>query len=210
MLTLERSPRAVYSSSPDRGGDIVLEVWPQVRERVPDAELLLSYSRWFDRCAEMFQQAADQLARIRKLLDQPGVTRVEGGLGQRDLAHLMKASMVWCAPSYYTPGGAKFCETSCISAMEAQAAGLVVVASNWGALTETVAHGTLIDGDPAEKDGAWRKAFVDAVVEGLTNEDVQHAAQTIGPEMMRGMDWRGAAEPLAGWIWEACGSKGAR
>lgn len=196
-MALERVRRAVYSSSPDRGGDIALELWPRVREQVPDAELILTYSRWFDRCAEMFQHAHGHLERIRELLEQPGVSRVEGGLGQRDLAHLMRTSLVWVAPSFYTPGGAKFEETSCISAMEAQASGLVVVASNWGALTETVMHGTLIDGDPGEPDGAWRDAFVDAVVQGLTDETVQTTAQTLGPEYMRDMDWRGAAEQLA-------------
>lgn len=207
---LERSPRVVYSSSPDRGGDVVLECWPAIKERVPDAELILTYPRWFELCAGMWLQASDHLERIRELVDQPGVTRIEGGIGQKDLAHLMKASTVWVNPGYHTPGANKFDETSCISAMEAQAAGCVVVASNWGAVTETVVHGTLLDGDPGEKDGSWRRTFVDAVVAGLTDPDVQQAGQTLGPEAMKDMDWRGAAEPLAGWIWQACGKKARR
>lgn len=201
----ERAPRVVYSSSPDRGGDIMLEIWPKVRERVPDAELLLTYARWFDLVATVFPSADELKRHIYELLEQPGVSRVEGGLGQRDLAHLLLASKVWAHPSWYTPGtnpdgkpgGTEFHETSCISAMEAQMAGCVVVGSNWGALQETVQHGTLIDGDPREVDGSWRQAFVDAIVEGLTDGDVQAAAQTVGPEMVRDLDWRGAAEQLA-------------
>ena len=81
--------------------------------------------------------------------------------------------------------------------MEAQAAGCAVVGANWGALTETVQHGTLIDGDPSERDGSWRRAFVDAVVAGLTDPNVQMMAQALGPEYMRDMGWRGAAEQLA-------------
>ena len=73
----------------------------------------------------------------------------------------------------------------------------MVVGSNWGALTETVQHGTLIDGDPREPEGEWRKAFVDAIVRGLTDEVTQQAAQVVGPEMVRDMGWRGAAEQLA-------------
>lgn len=196
----DRENRVIYSSSPDRGGDIVLECWPQIREHVPDAELVLTYPRWFDLCAQQFQASQQHLARIRELLEQPGVHRIEGGLGQKALAHLMRASLVWCAPSYYTPGEAKFDETSCISAMEAQAAGCVVVASNWGALTETVAHGTLLDGDPSDPEDGWRHAFVDAIVRGLTDEATQAQAQLLGPEMVRDMDWSGAAEQLAAMI----------
>lgn len=201
----ERERRVIYSSSPDRGGDIILECWPAIRERVPDAELVLTYSRWFDLVAGYFQAANDQLTRIRELLEQPGVQRIEGGLGQKDLAHLMRTAMVWAHPSWYTqgksddgtPGGREFHETSCISAMEAQAAGCVVVASDWGALTETVQHGTLVDGDPRDPDGSWRKVFVDSIVRGLTDETVQQAAQTVGPERVREMDWRGPAEQVA-------------
>jgi glycosyltransferase involved in cell wall biosynthesis len=197
MAAPERELRVVYSSSPDRGGDIVLEVWPEVRKHVPDAELILTYPRWFELVAERFQLAAEHLDRIRRLLEQPGVSRVEGGLGQKRLAHLMRSSMVWVAPSYYTPGGLKFEETSCISCMEAQAAGLVVVASNWGALTENVRYGTLLDGDPGEVGGEWRKQFVSGIVRGLTDPVAQQAAQVTGPEMMSGMGWAGAAEQLA-------------
>lgn len=196
-MAIERMQRVVYSSSPDRGGDIVLEVFPEVRRHVPEATLVLTYPRWFDICAQRFQAAHGHLARIRKLLEQPGVSRVEGGLGQKSLARLMRSSMVWVAPSYYTPGGMKFEETSCISCMEAQAAGLAVVASNWGALTENVRYGALLDGDPGEEGGEWRKQFVSAIVRGLTDEVLQQAAQVTGPEMMRDMGWRGAAEQLA-------------
>jgi glycosyltransferase involved in cell wall biosynthesis len=192
-----RSKRVVYSSSPDRGGDIVLECWPMIREEVPDAELMLTYPRWFELCADQFAAANQHRERLRELVQQPGVKRLETGLGQKALSHLLRASLVWVNPGFYSPGHQRFCETSCISAMEAQAAGCVVVCSNWGAVTETVQHGTLIDGDPSDPEGAWRRAFVDAVVQGLTDENVQAAAQTVGPELMSGMDWRGAAEQLA-------------
>ena len=194
-MAYERERRVLFTSSPDRGGDIVLECFPEIRKHVPDAELILSYPRWIDICAQHFRQAHDHMARIRELLDQPGVSRIEGGLGQKALARLMKTSLVWAHPSYYTPGRQKFCETSCISCMEAQAAGLVVVASNWGALTENVRHGTLLDGDPTSRE--WRDQFVSAIVQGLTDEVVQAAAQECGPQAMRDADWRGATEQLA-------------
>lgn len=193
----DRELRVVYSSSPDRGGDIVLECWPEIKKAVPDAELILTYPRWFEICADTFQAASQHRERLRELVKQEGVSRVETGLGQKRLAHLMRSSMVWVNPGYYTPARQKFNETSCISAMEAQAAGCVAIASNWGAVTETLRYGTLVDGDPSEPDGQWRKTFVDAVIRGLTDPVTQAAAQECGPEMVSGMHWRGAAEQLA-------------
>src|SRR3954452_1742873 len=48
-----RSAHCVYSSSPDRGLDVLLELWPAIRERVPAAELHVYYG-WetYDRIAE--------------------------------------------------------------------------------------------------------------------------------------------------------------
>ncbi len=196
----ERELRVLYTSSPDRGLDIVLECWPMVRELVPDAELVSTYSRWYDIVAEANPIAYQFRSRIDELAKQPGVTRLKGGLGQGKLAHLMRSSMVWCHPSWYSDGDFEFHETSCISAMEAQAAGLAVVASNWGALTETVQHGFLIDGDPRVKDGVWREAFAHGIARGLKDDKIIRAAREIGPEMVRDMDWRGAAEQLASYF----------
>lgn len=196
-MALLRKRRVLYTSSPDRGADIALEIWPRVRERVPDAELVLTYARWFDMVADRVVQANDFRQKVLDLLHQPGVHRIEGGLGQKDLAHLMMTSLVWIHPSWYTDGDMQFHETSCISSIEAQAAGCVVVASNWGAITESVVHGTLIDGDPREEDGSWRQAFVDAIVQGLTDEQTQLTAQELGPEAVKHMGWDGAAEQLA-------------
>ena len=198
---IEREKRVVYSSSPDRGLDILLEIWPRVREAVPDAELISTYSRWYDIVAEHNPAVAKAREKIISMLDQPGVKRINGGIGQKSLAHLMMSSLVWVHPSWYSLNDCPMHETSCISAMEAQAAGCVVVASNWGALSETVQVGTLVDGDP-RIDGPWRDVFVQSIIQGLTDERVQAASQIAGPESMRDMDWRGAAEQLAS-LWVA-------
>lgn len=196
---LVREKRVIYSSSPDRGLATLLELWPEVRERVPDAELVSTYSRWYDIVADNNPIMQKNRERIYELLDQPGVKRLQGGLGQKALAELMLSSLVWVHPSWYTVHDMEMLETSCISAMEAQAAGCVVVASNWGALSETVQVGTRVDGNPHSLE--WRKTFVDCIVAGLTDETVQRASQIAGPDAMRDMHWRGAAEQLAGlWV----------
>jgi glycosyltransferase involved in cell wall biosynthesis len=185
-----RERRALYTSSPDRGLDILLELWPQIRERVPDAVLEYAYAPVYFHIAETDPVVGAHAAKIAKLSAQPGVNSL-GSLSQPDLARLLQSSLVWAHPSYNTPHDQPFYETSCIGAMEAQAAGCAVVASNWGALSETVKVGALIDAEPQSE--AWRRCFVEAVVRGLTNKDVQRDARTAGPKAVAELGWAGVA-----------------
>lgn len=190
----DREPRVLYTSSPDRGLDILLEVWPQVRERVPDAILEHCYADVYDRVADMDPAVAAHRERIRELADQPGVTRL-GALPQPTLAALMCRSRVWAHPSFASMHADRFHETSCIGAMEAQAAGCHVVAAGWGALTETVRHGTLIDIEDTGSDG-WRAAFVDAIVAALTDPAIGARAVAHATEAQDVFSWERAASVI--------------
>lgn len=193
--TASRHPRVVYTSSPDRGLDILLELWPEIRERVPDAELAYAYSPVYWQVAEQRDDLKAHTARIRELSKHPGVHAL-GALTQPQVATLMRSSMVWAHPSWCTPAEGPFHETSCIGAMEAQAAGCLVVASGWGALPETVQVGRLVgDGAPGAK---WRSQLVEHIVEGLTDVKVQRWAQRAGPKAAAELGWRPVAEQIAG------------
>ena len=184
----DREQRLLYTSSPDRGLDIVLECWPEILARVPGAQLCHTYGPWYDIVAGVSETTARHRARCREMAAAyPDSVKALSGLGQQDLAMLMRSSMAWCAPSYFSLGRCKFTETSCISAMEAQAAGLRIVCSNWGALTETVKTGVKIDGDPMGPE--WRGRFVDEVVAALTDPAVQAIAQAEGPAAMADNGW---------------------
>lgn len=173
-LPVERNPhRAVYSSSPDRGLQTALELWPLVRAEVPDAELHVYYG--FDnlrkgRPADV--ALADKLEAQAKAT--PGVV-LHGRVSPRELAREFMASGVWFYPTWFS-------ETSCITAMQAQAAGLYCVTSPIAALNETVSEpGWLIPGAPGPIDIAngfecapcsdgFKRAFVAAVIEAMTRE----------------------------------------
>jgi glycosyltransferase involved in cell wall biosynthesis len=141
-----RTPhRALYTSSPDRGLEQLLDVWPQVRAGVPDAELHVFYG-WdmLERMAlrdpkssqgVFFAVLKEKLA----ALDGHGVF-VHGRVDQKALADEMLRSGVWVHPSTQ-PDGTEFTETSCIGSLEAQAAGMNVVYRPVGALPESVRVG---------------------------------------------------------------------
>jgi len=136
---ITRNPhRAIYSSSPDRGLAAAVEAWPRVRAAIPDAELHVYYG-WgnWDKSLALGVPAdhphCGRLAREelgRAVANTPGVV-MHGRVNQRELAEAMLGAGVWFYPTWFS-------ETSCITAMEAQAAGLVCVCPPLAALKETV------------------------------------------------------------------------
>jgi glycosyltransferase involved in cell wall biosynthesis len=190
MEPLERRQRLVYTSSPDRGLDVLLELWGEIREAVPEATFAWTYAPVYFAVAEQDPTVGAHAAHVRALSKQPGVQPL-GALSQPKLAVLMASSMVWAHPSWATPHNAPFFETSCIGAVEAQAGGAVVVASDWGALPETVQVGRLVPGPGGTRE--WRDALVREIVLGLTDPDVQAHAQTEGPKHAAGLGWAGVA-----------------
>jgi glycosyltransferase involved in cell wall biosynthesis len=194
---VEREKRLLYTSSPDRGLDVVLECWPEIKRRVPDATFVHCYSRWWDLVANVNPVSAAHRARVEEMSRADGVEKIPSQ-GQKDLALLMRSSLVWCHPSMWTLGGVKFDETNCISAQEAQAAGCYAVSANWGALAEVNKAGVRIDGDPMSE--GFRKRFIDEIVRGLTDPDVQHKAQVEGPKAIKDRGWEPVALQLKGLI----------
>lgn len=139
--TIQRKPhRAVYSSSPDRGLMLALELWPRIREQVPDAELHVYYGfeNW-EKAARLNPDYAsafggqETIDRMKAMMQQPGIV-YHGRVNQGELARAFLGAGVWFYPTWFS-------ETSCITAMEAQAAGCEVVTSHIAALQETVLSG---------------------------------------------------------------------
>ncbi len=140
----KRNPRrAIYSSSPDRGLETLLDVWPVVRRSIPDAELhcFYGFDNW-QKAAELSNNQ-NELKQVRFLAEKikrtAGVV-MHGRVNQAELAREFMKSGVWAYPTGFT-------ETSCITAMEAQAAGCRIVTSPLAALSETVGQrGQLVPG----------------------------------------------------------------
>lgn len=172
----ERKPRVVYSSSADRGLDVLIRLWPRIRERVPEAELHVFYGfNTFDAVARQNPQLLDfkraLLAQIEAIGGEAAGIYLRGRVGQQELGREMGEARVWGYPT-------AFLETSCIGAMEARACGLPIITSDLGALHETVGeHGLLIgwtedEDEPHNQSLPYGASFVDAISKMLTNEEV--------------------------------------
>jgi glycosyltransferase involved in cell wall biosynthesis len=134
-----RNPhRAIYSSSPDRGLAEAVAAWPAVRARVPDAELHCYYGfdnwdRTLELCGDSPHPPCSRAARdaLKAAIERTEGVVMRGRVNGKQLAEAMLGAGVWAYSTWFS-------ETSCITAMEAQAAGLRCVAPPLAALAETV------------------------------------------------------------------------
>ena len=136
---VERIPhRLIYAQSPDRGLDVLLRLFPQVRQRYPDATLEVFYGfDLLDRTGKRdFRRNIEEAAR------QPGVT-LHGRVDQDRLAEEYLKADALVYPGVQ-PNGKPFYETYGISIVEAQAAGCVPITPDWGALLEVNQYGTVL------------------------------------------------------------------
>lgn len=137
-------PVLTYTSTPFRGLNLLIQIFPAIKETYLDVKLRVfsslgvyhvpksvddkSYGELYDACR-----------------NTPGVTYI-GSISQTKLARELIKASVFAYPN-------TFPETSCISVMEAMAAGCFIVTSRLGALPETTAgFAKLID-----VDGDWQK-----------------------------------------------------
>jgi glycosyltransferase involved in cell wall biosynthesis len=142
--TIVRNPhRLMYASSPDRGMEFLLDIFPRAKEILPDLELHLYYG--FDNIDKIVARLGPEhpivqnTERLKQMIDQPGVTN-HGRMGQPELLREWFKAGIWCHPSNFT-------ETSCITCMDAQATGAIPLTSPLWAVEENVQHGVFIEGD---------------------------------------------------------------
>ena len=127
-------PVLAYTSTPFRGLEILLDVFPGIRALVPGVTLRVYSSMKVYQMPDG-QDAYEPL--YERCRNMAGVEYV-GALAQPALAKALRSASVLAYPNTYA-------ETSCISVMEAMAAGCRVVTSDLGALPETGAgHASLI------------------------------------------------------------------
>jgi glycosyltransferase involved in cell wall biosynthesis len=189
--------KCVYSSSADRGLESLLQMWPRIRAAVPDASLSVMYG--FANWEKMAAQRGDQesLRRIDRIkgalnvLKSAGVT-YHGRVSGAELAREYLSASVFSYPTWWS-------ETSCIGAMEAQAAGLILITSPIAALKETVANrGVMIEGDWMSKE--YQDTFVATTIGALTGQgpQVEKARQALRRYAWEHFSWEGVCDSWEG------------
>lgn len=157
--------KCVYASSPDRGLDVLLELWPEIRKVNKDAHLHVFYgfSHTYDMLHKDHESMMHYKEHIMQLLKQDGVF-YHGRVNHAELHdHFMSAGL-WLYPTHFT-------EISCITAMKAQAAGAIPVTMTLAALDETVRHGYKISF--GIQDTRARRAFVNITNDLLADPEKQ-------------------------------------
>ena len=196
MNEIKRNPkRVIYTSSPDRGLQQLLEIWPEVMKAVPDAELEVFYGfQLFDKFHAGNPASMAWKQKIVSQLSQPGIKK-HGRLTQPELEAEMKTCGIWAYPT-------TFQEINCISAIKAQAYGCVPVIMNEAALQTTVQFGIKIGGDIY--DDEVKEVYTQQLIALLKNSEKQEQIRKPMMEWAKDISWERVAKQ---WIAEFNGEK---
>lgn len=182
--------KMIYASSYDRGLLELLENWTYIKTRVPKAELHVYYG-WNTADALNDDKTYASFKRhIENLLDQEGVFH-HGRVGHEELAGAFLSSQIWAYPTWWP-------ETSCITAMKAQAGGAVPVVIPAGALGETVKIGWKSPFKPTDY-GVMKipdyvmDNYLKTLVYLLKNPEAVNNVRPVMQDMAKQFDWSNVA-----------------
>lgn len=189
-LGQRRQPmQVVYTSSPDRGLESLLRIWPRILNKEPGARLVVAYGfENIDKMIATGQQPhlAQWRGLIQQLIDETPNVEFRGRLPQSEVAQLFCESYAWAYPTH-------FLEVSCITAMEAMAGGCVPVTTCMGALPETIGgFGVSIPGMPHSN--AFGDFFTQCLLAVLMQPEVRMPLSLNGPKRAAELTWDRAFE----------------
>lgn len=152
----KESFRFIYSSTPNRGLDIILKhMWKKIKEALPEAELHTYYG--FNTFYELEKNNPERMKwmhEMEELMKMDGVVN-HGRVGQSELHKDQLKSSFWLYPTYFP-------EIHCITACEMQAAGVIPVTSGYAALEETQKVGIKLEGDVYDPE--WQEKYIKEVI----------------------------------------------
>jgi glycosyltransferase involved in cell wall biosynthesis len=192
--------RLIYSSVPYRGLQLMPEILPRLIEAHPDLEFhsFSGFRVYQDHASEddrkQFEKVLSRLKGFSQFHDH-------GNVSQRELAREMMRSAILCYPNTFE-------ETSCITALEAQAAGCAIVSSARGALPETIGDaGILVGGEPGSPEYVER--FVAAVLTLLSDDAALDRCVAAGRDQIARHSWATIATRFSEYLEGLLDSKGA-
>jgi len=184
--------RFIYSSFPNRGLLPLLQMWPAICARIPNATLDVYADlehAWTN------QHYPEMMREIRTLIAQyqsSGSVRLRGWVSKQELCKGWKQAHIWLYPC-------TFRETFCLTALEAAASNTLVIASDLAALQDTVGdRGYLISGDPSTVE--WQTRAIEQLEQCLRHPEAAYQRIRRNREWARVHTWRNQAEQLLRWF----------
>ncbi len=172
--------RLIYSSMPYRGLVHIPPLYQALKKKHPDLELHV-FSGY-----KVYDQNEKEFETLRKALQALPHCTIHGNVLQKDLAREFMKSSILFYPSHFE-------ETSCITAIEAQAAGCPVLTTRLAALPETIGEaGILIDEVPGSQI-FYEKFFAEAD-RLLSDDTLWTRLSEAGKSRASGFSWKVVAE----------------
>jgi glycosyltransferase involved in cell wall biosynthesis len=160
-------PVLVYTSTPFRGLDVLLTAFPLIRAKLTGVRLRIYSSMGIYGVPE----ADDEFRVLYELAKCLPDVEYVGALPQKQLADAMMQADIFAYPS-------TFAETSCISCMEAMAAGTFMVTTSLGALPETAAgFAVMLEDKPLRHPSFLATEYAHTLVSAVANLDPQETAR---------------------------------
>ncbi|MBF8263310.1 MAG: hypothetical protein HW387_975 [Parachlamydiales bacterium] len=129
-ITERKNPYScIYATSYARGLEVLLNQWPEIKNKFPRATLDVYYG-WSGVSSDIQKELIEKLSALQEL-----DVFEHGQVGHEELNQAYSRASFWVFPSSREP------ETFCISALRAQYAGAVPIVHCWGALNETARYG---------------------------------------------------------------------
>lgn len=178
--TIKKEKEFIYASAPNRGLDVLLDMWPDIHKELPDYTLKVigstkmynvdSNDPEINKQREEFLKIGNEL--YNKIEDSEEGNSLEGirllgGLNHKELIKEFEKSKALLYPS-------TFAETCCHTLNCALHAGAVPVISSVGAIVEKVTNGengVIIPGDPKSED--FKKLYVKSVVDLIKSNRIE-------------------------------------
>jgi len=198
----ERNPkRMFYASSPDRGIKLILENWFRIKERVPDAEIVVAYG--LDNMEVIIRKMAgrdwraEYARELESLFQQEGVQftgRIDQG---RVYEEWLQAGVC--------PIFTDFPETNMICCQEAQALGAWPVSNDLWAPGEFVQYGRKFQGVP-QKSQVLLHTMLSALCDEMVADQNTWERKDWRCEMqewaLKQFDWERTVSQWSGWLEE--------
>ncbi len=184
-----KNGKLVWASSPDRGLHWLLELFPRLKKRVPDAECHIYYDFQDDAESVLDRIGEKELANRYRYIKLALPKLVNHGVfhhksvSRREIADVLSESRVLA----YTCDPVRFTEGFSCTTLEAAVAGCVPVICGADALSEI--YGDFVPVTPAPY-SANREAYFESLLKYMTDNAAYQSAQARCRELAKTHDWK--------------------